>query len=152
MKWEEERIFQYLQDIYNSVLLKDVIARNRIRETALLEAILAYLMDNIGNTFAAKTISDFLKSQGRRLSTETVYNYLQALESACLIHKASRYDLKGKRILETQEKYYFSDLGLRHAVLGYHAQDIAGLLENIVYLELLRRGYTVYIGRKDSLS
>lgn len=151
MKWEEERIFQYLQDIYNSVLLKDVIARNRIRETALLEAILAYLMDNIGNTFAAKTISDFLKSQGRRLSTETVYNYLQALESACLIHKASRYDLKGKRILETQEKYYFSDLGLRHAVLGYHAQDIAGLLENIVYLELLRRGYTVYIGRKDAV-
>lgn len=90
MKWEENRIMQYLGDIYSSVLLKDVISRNKIRDTALLEGIVQYLMDNIGNTFSAKTISDFLKNQGRRLRTETVYNYLKALESAFLIHKVSR--------------------------------------------------------------
>lgn len=149
MRWEETRVMQYLTDIYNSVLLKDVIARNNIRDTALLESIVQYLMDNIGNTFSAKTISDFLKSQGRKLSTETVYNYLKALEAAFLIHKASRFDIKGKRLLETQEKYYLSDLGLRHAVIGYRDNDIAGLLENTVYLELLRRGYSVHIGKQD---
>ena len=149
MKWEEERIMQYLHDIYNSVLLKDVIARNKIRDTALLESIVLYLMDNIGNTFSAKTISDFLKSQGRKLSAETVYNYLKALESAFLIHKVVRFDIKGRRILETQEKYYLSDLGLRHAVMGYQDNDIAGVLENIVYLELLRRGWSVNIGKQD---
>ena len=149
MKWDESRLMQYLHDIYNSVLLKDVIARNRIRDTALLESIVLYLMDNIGNTFSAKTISDFLKSQGRKLSTETVYNYLKALENAFLIHKAERFDIKGKRILETREKYYLSDLGLRHAVMGYRDDDIAGLLENTVYLELLRRGWSVNIGKQD---
>lgn len=149
MKWEESRIMQYLYDIYNSVLLKDVIARNKIRDTALLESIVRYLMDNVGNTFSAKTISDFLKSQGRKLSVETVYNYLNALESAFLIHRAIRFDIKGKRILETQEKYYLSDLGLRHAVLGYRDNDIAGILENTVYLELLRRGFSVHIGKQD---
>lgn len=105
-------------------------------------------MDNIGNTFSAKTITDFLKSQGRKLSIETVYNYLKALESAFLIHKVVRFDIKGKKILETQEKYYLSDLGIRHAVMGYQDNDIAGVLENIVYQELLRRGYTVMIGKQ----
>lgn len=149
MKWEESRIMQYLLDIYNSVLLKDVISRNGIRDTALLESIVQYLMDNIGKTFSAKTISDFLKSQGRKLSTETVYNYIKALENAFLIHKAARFDIKGKRMLETQEKYYLADLGLRHAVLGYRQNDIADLLENVIYLELLRRGYSVSIGKQD---
>lgn len=149
MKWEEQRIMQYLTDIYRSVLLKDVIERNKIRDTALLESIVQYLMDNIGNTFSAKTISDFLKNQGRKLSTETVYNYLRALEGAFLIHKAQRFDIKGKRMLETQEKYYLCDLGLRHAILGYRDNDISGLLENVVYLEMLRRGYTVNIGKQD---
>ena len=149
LKWDEDRVMQYLHDIYNSVLLKDVIARNRIRDTALLESIVLYLMDNIGNTFSAKTISDFLKSQGRKLGTETVYNYLKALESAFLIHKVVRFDIKGKRILETQEKYYLSDLGLRHAVIGYRDNDIAGVLANTVFLELLRRGFSVNIGKQD---
>ena len=150
MKWDEERIYQYLYDIYNSVLLKDVIKRNNIRDTALLENIIKYLMDNIGNTFSAKTISDFLKNQGRKLSTETVYNYLHALENAFLINKVSRYDIKAKRLLETREKYYLSDLGIRHAVIGYHDDDIGGLLENIIYLELLRNGYTVRIGKQGA--
>ena len=148
MKWEEGRIMQYLQDIYNSVLLKDVIARNRIRDTTLLEGIVLYLMDNIGTPFSAKSISDFLKSQGRKLSTETVYHYLKALENAFLIHKVRRFDIKGRRILETQEKYYLSDLGLRHAVMGYRDNDIPGVLENTVYLELLRRGWNVHIGKQ----
>lgn len=150
IKWEESRIMQYLNDIYNSVLLKDVVARHKIRDTELLERIVFYLMDNIGNTFSAKTISDFLKSQGRKLSTETVYNYLKALESAFLIHKAARFDIKGKRILETQEKYYLADSGLRHAVMGYRDNDIAGVLENIVFMELLRRGFSVKIGKQDA--
>lgn len=143
-------IAQYLTDIYNSVLLKDVIQRNSIRDTSLLESISLYLMDNIGNTFSAKTISDFLKNQNRRLSTETVYNYLKALEGAFLIHKVPRFDIKGKRILETQEKYYLTDLGLRHAVMGYRDNDIGGVLENVAYLELLRRGYDVKIGKQGA--
>lgn len=148
MQWDEGVVMQYLQDIYNSVLLKDVIARNNIRDAELLERIAIYLMDNVGNTFSAKSITDFLKSQGRKLSRDTVQSYLRALEQAFLIHRVPRFDLKGKRILETQEKYYLSDLGLRHSVIGYRDNDIAGVLENIVYLELVRRGYSVAIGKQ----
>jgi predicted AAA+ superfamily ATPase len=150
MKWEENRIMQYLADIYHSVLLKDVIARNKIRDVSLLESIVRYVMDNIGNIFSAKAVSDFLKNQERKLGTETVYNYLKALEEAFLIHKVSRFDIKGKRLLETQEKYFLADLGLRHALIGYRGNDIAGLLENVVYLELRRRGYTVNIGKQGA--
>lgn len=149
MKWKDGGITQYLEDIYNSVILKDVIQRNNIRDTVLLESIVHYLMDNIGNIFSAKTISDFLKSQGRSLSTETVYNYIDALQNAFIASKVKRFDIKGKRILETQEKYYLTDLGLRHAVIGYRDNDISGILENIVYLELIRRGYKVHIGKQD---
>lgn len=145
--YEKENIYQYLSDIYNSVLLKDVIARNGIRDIELLERVVLYILDNIGNTFSAKNISDFLKSQGRKLSRETVYNYLKALENAYIISKVQRYDIKGKALLETQEKFYLMDLGLRHSKLGYRANDIAGYLENIIYLELMRRKYTVNIGK-----
>lgn len=145
--YDRDTIYQYLEDIYNSVLLKDVIARNGIRDIELLERIVLYVLDNIGNTFSAKNISDFLKSQGRKLSRETVYNYLKALENAYIISRVQRYDIKGKSILETQEKFYLTDLGLRHTKLGYKANDIAGYLENIIYLELLRRKYTVNIGK-----
>ena len=147
LKWDEDRVMQYLHDIYNSVLLKDVIARNRIRDTALLESIVLYLMDNIGNTFSAKTISDFLKSQGRKLSTETVYNYLKALESAFLIHKVVRFDIKGKAYLRTLGKYYIVDIGLRNYLLGFRNRDSGHAIENVVYFELLRRGYDVAIGK-----
>lgn len=145
--YEKENIYQYLSDIYNSVLLKDVIARNGIRDIELLERVVLYILDNIGNTFSAKNISDFLKSKGRKLSRETVYNYLKALENAYIISKVQRYDIKGKALLETQEKFYLMDLGLRHSKLGYRANDIAGYLENIIYLELMRRKYTVNIGK-----
>ena len=150
LKWDEDRVMQYLHDIYNSVLLKDVIARNRIRDTALLESIVLYLMDNIGNTFSAKTISDFLKSQGRKLSTETVYNYLKALESAFLIHKVVRFDIKGKAYLRTLGKYYIVDIGLRNYLLGFRNRDSGHAIENVVYFELLRRGYDVAIGKIGS--
>lgn len=150
MKWDDQALFRYLNDIFNSVLLKDVVKRNNIRDIGLLEKIVLYLMDNIGNTFSAKTISDFLKNQGRKLSIETVYTYIKALESAFLIYKVPRYDIKGKRILETLEKYYVSDLGLRHATMGYRDNDISGLLENIIFLELLRRGWTVNIGKQGA--
>lgn len=148
MKWDEKRIMQYLTDIYNSVLLNDVIKRNKIRDPALLEGIVHYLMDNIGNTFSAKTISDFIKNQGRKLSTETVYTYINALENAFLIYKVPRFDIKGKRLLETQEKYYISDLGLRHSVMGYRDNDIGGVFENVVFSELLRRDWSVNIGKQ----
>lgn len=149
IKWDEKRIMQYLVDIYNSVLLNDVIKRNKIRDPALLEGIVRYLMDNIGNTFSAKTVSDFIKSQGRKLGTETVYTYIKALEGAFLMYKVPRFDIKGRRLLETQEKYYISDLGLRHAVMGYRAHDIGGVLENVIFLELLRRDWSVNIGKQD---
>lgn len=150
LKWDPAFLTQYLQDIFNSILLKDVIDRNRIRNANLLERVVFFLMDNIGNTFSAKTISDFLKNQGRQQSVETVYSYLDALVNALMIYKAFRYDIKGKRRLETQEKYYASDLGLRHALLGFRDADISGLLENVVYLELRRRGYKVSIGKQDA--
>jgi len=140
-------VYPYLLDIYNSVLLKDVISRYRIRDIELLERTVHFLMNNVGNIFSAKRISDFLKNQNRRLSVETIYNYLDALESAFLIHKVSRWDIKGKRVLETLEKYYFEDFGIKNALLGYSEDSISGLLENTVYLELCRRGYKVYIGQ-----
>ena len=148
--YNKEEIYQYLVDVYNSILLRDVITRNNIRDIELLERVVLYIMDNIGNIFSAKSISDFLKNQGRKLSVETIYNYLKALENAFIISKVQRYDIKGKNILETQEKYYLSDLGFRHAKLGYQSNDISGYLENIVFLELLRRKYKVNIGKQDN--
>ena len=148
--YNKEEIYQYLADVYNSILLRDVIARNNIRDIELLERVVLYIMDNIGNTFSVKSISDFLKNQGRKLSVETIYNYLKALENAFIISKVQRYDIKGKNILETQEKYYLSDLGFRHAKLGYQSNDISGYLENIVFLELLRRKYKVNIGKQNN--
>ncbi len=148
--YNKEEIYQYLVDVYNTILLRDVIARNNIRDIELLERVVLYIMDNIGNIFSAKSISDFLKNQGRKLSVETVYNYLKALENAFIISKVQRYDIKGKNILETQEKYYLSDLGFRHAKLGYQSNDVSGYLENIVFLELLRRKYRVNIGKQEN--
>ncbi len=147
MNWEESSLLRYLSDMYSSIILKDVVKRHSIRDIDLLERIIHYLMDNIGSTFSAKNIADFLKSQRRKLSTETVYTYIKALSNSCFIHAVPRYDIKGKKLLETQEKLFLADLGLRHAALGYREQDIAGLLENVVFLELLRRGWSVRIGK-----
>ena len=148
---DREVIYQYISSIYNTILLKDVIKRNSIRNIVLLENITKYVFDNIGNIFSAKKLADYLKSQRLALGVETVQNYLAHICSSYAIHKAQRYDIKGKRLLEVHEKYYLGDIGLRNALLGYRENDISGILENIVYLELKRRGYTVSIGKLGKL-
>ena len=151
MELDDTVIRQYLQSIYNSVLLKDVIVRNNIRDAAMLDVISKYLIDNSGKITSAKSISDFMKSQKRKVSVDTVLNYIRFNCDALLFEKVERYDLKGKRLLETYEKYYMSDIGLRFATLGYTSDSISAQLENIVYLELKSRDYKITIGKLDDL-
>ena len=151
MELNDPVIRQYLQSIYNSVLLKDVIVRNNIRDAAMLDVISKYLIDNSGKITSAKSISDFMKSQKRKVSVDTVLNYIRFNCDALLFEKVERYDLKGKRLLETYEKYYMSDIGLRFATLGYTSDSISAQLENIVYLELKSRDYKITIGKLDDL-
>ncbi|WP_147613646.1 ATP-binding protein [Treponema pectinovorum] len=141
------QIHSYLEGIYSTVLLKDVISRNKIRDTGILEKIILYIADNVGNIFSAKRISDFMKNGGRSLSVETIYNDLEYLKNALVLYKVPRYDLRGKKILETMEKYYLADQGLLSFLHGFKDTYINGILENIVYIELLRRGYKVFIGK-----
>ncbi len=145
------QVRSYLEGIYSTVLLKDVITKNKIRDTQILEKIILYIADNVGNIFSAKRISDFMKSNGRNLSVETIYNDIKYLENALVLHKVQRYDLKGKRILETMEKYYFTDHGLLIFLHGFKDTYLNGILENIVFIELLRRGYKVFIGKIGDL-
>ena len=145
--FEEEPSFLYLRDIYNSVILKDVIQRNNIRDAELLERIILYVIANVGHTFSAKSLSDFMKSENRKAAPETVYNYLKACENACLFHRVKRQDLVGKKLLQLQEKIYLTDHGIREAIYGKNSRDIDQVLENIVYMELLRRGYEVTVGK-----
>lgn len=147
MALEDKIIYPYVSAIYNTVLLKDVVARNDIRNVALLENLVKFVFDNIGSNFSAKSISDYLKSQKIKIGTDTAVNYLKQLCSAYLVYKVDRYDIKGKRLFEINEKYFLSDLGIRHSILGFRESDISGILENIVFLELLRRGYRVNIGK-----
>ncbi|MBP6458709.1 MAG: ATP-binding protein, partial [Crocinitomicaceae bacterium] len=151
MELDDTVIRQYLQSIYNSVLLKDVIVRNNIRDAAMLDVISKYLIDNSGKITSAKSISDFMKSQNRKGSVDTVLNYIRFNCDALLFEKVERYDLKGKRLLETYEKYYMSDIGLRFATLGYTPESVSAQLENIVYLELKSRDYKITIGKLDDL-
>lgn len=148
---DETISYPYISSILNTVILKDIVARNQIREYASFENILKFVFDNIGSTFSAKSISDYLKSQNIKVTIETIQNYLSFLEAAYVVYKARRYDLQGKRHLEIHEKYYLADLGLRHALLGYKSSDINDYLENIVYIELKRRGYEVSIGKIGNL-
>lgn len=145
--FDEEVVYQYISSLYNTILLKDVIKRNNVRNVHLLENITRYVFDNVGNIFSAKKISDYVKSQKMKVGTETIQNYISYILSTFALHKVARYDIKGKRILEIHEKYYLGDIGMRHALLGYKADDISGVLENVVYLELKRRGYQIYIGK-----
>ena len=141
------QIHAYLEGIYATVLLKDVIAHNKIRDTDMLSRIIQYAADNVGNIFTAKRIADFMKASGRSLSVETIYNDLQYLQDAFILQKVQRYDIRGRKVLETLEKYYFADHGLLFLLHGYKDTYINGILENIVYVELLRREYTVKIGK-----
>lgn len=145
--YDLESTYQVVQDIYSSVILKDTVQRNKIRDVELLERVIRYAFDNIGNTFSGKNVADYFKSQHRKVDINTIYNYLNYLEEAFVLYRVSRYDIKGKEILKTQEKYYVSDVSLIHSKLGFRTSQIAGILENIVYLELKRRGYDVFIGK-----
>lgn len=144
---DQQACYVLIRDIFETIILKDVVSRHKIRRVSLLHNIIRYIADNIGNTFSANKISDYLKSQRVKIDVETVQDYLGFLTSAFVLHKVRRYDIHGKRHLEISEKYYLGDLGLRHALIGYHAESINQFLENIVYLELLRRGYQVSIGK-----
>ncbi len=146
---QKDNIYQYLSAVSDSVILKDVIFRNKIRDVALLNKLLLFIADNIGNTFSGRKIAAYFKSQKRSVSLETIYNYINYLETALVINRVSRYDLKGKKILETYEKYYLTELGFKHAMFGYRENDINAYLENIVYIELKERGYDVTIGKFD---
>jgi predicted AAA+ superfamily ATPase len=137
----------YLRDIYNSVILRDILGRNNIRNPDLLERIIYYSITNIGHTFSATAIANYFKNERRTVSPETVLNYLKACEEAFLFHRLKRQDLPGKKLLAVQEKFYLADHGLREAVYGKNQQDIGQVLENMVYLELSRRGYQITVGR-----
>ena len=140
---------QYLMDIYNSVVLKDVVKRNNIRDVDTLERIIAYAFSNIGHIFSATSLSKYFKSEKRNISHDTILNYLKFCADAFLIYKISRYDLEGKKVLTVNEKYYCADHGLREAVFGKNTQNIDQILENIVCLELLRRNFKIFVGKKD---
>lgn len=146
-KYSEDEIYTIVKDIYNSTVYSDIVKRNQVRKVDQLERIVKFVFDNVGKPFSAKSISDYLKSERRTIDNETVYSYLEKLESAYILHRCSRYDIQGKELLKTQEKFYIADSALRYSVLGYTQTSIAAMLENIVYLELRRRGYTVYIGK-----
>ena len=147
--YSQEEVYTIVRDIYNSTIFSDIVRRNQIRKIDQLERIVKYTFNNVGNTFSAKSIADYLKSEHRSLDNETVYNYLEKLEKAYLLHRCIRYDLQGRELLKTQEKFYLADVALRHSVLGYDADSVAASLENIVYLELCRRGYTVNVGKTN---
>ena len=145
-----EASMQYLQDLYASIILKDITQRNNIRDTDLLERIINYVVMNIGNTFSATSISKFFKSENRKVATETILNYIKACEEAFLIYRVARNDLLGKKILNVNEKYYIADHGIREAIMENNQKNINQVLENIVYFEMLRRGYNVKIGKVDN--
>ncbi len=145
--YSQDEVYTIVRDIYNSTIFSDIVRRNQIRKVDQLERVVKYTFSNVGNTFSAKSISDYLKSEHRKIDNETVYSYLEKLEKAYLLHRCSRYDLQGKEILKTQEKFYLADTSLRYSVLGYDQDSVASSLENVVYLELCRRGYDVNIGK-----
>lgn len=146
--YEQDEVYTIVRDIYNSTIFSDIVRRSQVRKIDQLERVVKYTFNNVGNTFSAKSISDYLKSERRSLDNETVYSYLKKLEKAYLLHRCSRYDLQGRELLKTQEKFYLADTSLRYSVLGYDPDTVAAALENVVYLELCRRGYTVHVGKQ----
>ena len=146
-EYSVDEAYTIVKDIYNSTIFTDIVKRNQIRKIDQLERIVKFAFDNIGKTFSAKSISDYLKSERRVIDNETVYNYLNKLVGAFILHRCSRFDLQGKEILKTQEKFYVCDPAMKYSVLGYTPDSVAAMLENIVYIELLRRGYEVHIGQ-----
>jgi len=150
LKLNDEQVFGYLKNVFDAVILKDVVSRFEIRNVNFLERLIEYLADNLGSLVSAKKISDFLESQNIKLSPNTVLNYLSFLQSSFFVAKAQRMDIKGKKIFEIGEKYYFEDLGLRHVVVNFKQLDINKILENLVYSRLLDLGYKVFVGQIDN--
>ena len=145
--FDEETAYNVVLDIYSSVILRDAVQRYKIRDIELFERVVRYVFTNIGSKFSAKKVADYFKNQQRKLDVNTVYNYLKVLENALVVYRVPRYDIRGKEILKTNEKYFLSDTSLLYAVMGYKSTYISGILENLVFLELKRKGYQVYVGK-----
>lgn len=146
---DERSSYQIVEGIYNSVITNDITKRFNIKNYDLFNRVVKFIIENVGKTFSANTIVKYLKSEGRSLTIESIYNYLEWLEKAFVIYRCSRYDLQGKSLLKTQEKFYLADSSLKYCILGFDPRSIAPMLENIVYFELLRKGYAVYIGKNE---
>ena len=149
-EYDEQSAYQIVNGIYHTVVSRDIVKRHRINKQDLFDRVVKYIIENMGKTFSANSISTFLKSEHRKVSVESIYNYLRWLEQAFIIYPCERYDLQGKSILKTQEKYYLVDVSLKYALLGYNRKMLDGAMENIVFLELKRRGYDVFIGKNDT--
>ncbi|MGF7011715.1 putative AAA+ superfamily ATPase [Lachnospiraceae bacterium PF1-21] len=150
LKGQPEEIRDYLEGIYNTIVVKDIVQRKRITDTMMLKSVLRFVFDNIGNPLSSKKIADTMTSGGRKIDAKTVEKYLESLSESYIIYQAKRYNIKGKQYLKTLEKYYVVDIGLRYMLLGKRQMDMGHILENVIYLELLRRGYDVYVGKVDS--
>ena len=148
--YEENAAYQIVNGIYHTVVSRDIIKRHRINRQDLFDRVVRFIIENVGRTFSANSISNFLKSEYRKISVESIYNYLRWLEQGFIIYPCRRFDLQGKAVLKTQEKYYLGDISLKYALLGYNRKMLDGVLENIVFLELKRRGYDVYIGKNET--
>ena len=144
---DEKSSYQIVEDIYNSVVVNDITKRHNIQNTNLFNRVVRFVVENLGKTFSANSIVKFLKSENRTISVETIYNYLDWLEKAFVIYRCKRYDLQGKNILKTQEKFYIADQSIKYALFGFNPTSIASMMENLVFFELKRRGYEVYIGK-----
>ena len=147
---DEDSAYQVAEGIYNSVITRDIARRYNISNFDLFDRVVRYIVENVGKTFSANSIVKFLKGEGRALSVESIYNYINWLEKAFVIYRCRRYDLQGKAVLKTQEKFFLADPSLKYCILGFDPRSIAAMMENIVYFELLRKGYDVYIGKNGS--
>lgn len=151
LKGQADEIRDYLEALYNTIVVKDIITRKRISDPMMLKSVLRFIFDNIGNPLSSKKIADTMTSAGRKVDSRTIEKYLDALTESYIIYQAKRYNIKGKQYLKTHEKYYVVDIGMRFMLLGSKNIDAGHILENVVYLELLRRGYDVYVGKLDEL-
>lgn len=149
-EYEQQSAYQIVDGIYHTVVSRDIVKRHRINKQDLFDRVVKYVIENMGKTFSASSISNFLKSENRKVSIESIYNYLRWLEQAFIIFPCERYDMQGKSVLKTQEKYYLTDVSFRYALFGYNRKMLDGVMENIVYLELRRRGYDVYVGKNNT--
>ena len=149
-EYEQQSAYQIVDGIYHTVVSRDIVKRHRINKQDLFDRVVKYVIENMGKTFSASSISNFLKSENRKVSIESIYNYLRWLEQAFIIFPCERYDMQGKSVLKTQEKYYLADVSFRYALFGYNRKMLDGVMENIVYLELCRRGYDVYVGKNNT--